>query len=127
MFASTNHPGNLDEALMRPGRFDVHVRFTYAKHAEAAAIFKHFYAVKSTSTTDLDDGSKEEDGLGHKLDMVAAVFADSVIQPGVNVSIAAIQGYLLLHKRDPEKALEKVGEWISQLREQQITGNLVRR
>jgi hypothetical protein len=31
------------------------------------------------------------------------------------VSLATIQGYLLLYKRDPVMAQEKVGEWVNGL------------
>lgn len=121
MFASTNHPGHLDEALLRAGRFDVHVPFTFAKREETAAIFKHFYAHKPVKS-DPEAKVKYRD---QKLDQAAESFADSVIQPGVKVSIAAIQGFLLLYKRDPDMAQEKVGEWIKELQTKQDQGNVI--
>lgn len=95
----------------------MHVNFTYAKRAEVAAIYKHFYA-SSPNANEL--GAPDKNAVSSAgLDQAAAEFADAVIQPNINVSIAAIQGFLLLYKRDRAMAQEKVGEWVEQLREKQ--------
>jgi chaperone BCS1 len=119
LFASTNHPEHLDDALLRPGRFDVHVPFTYAKRAEIAALFKHFYATIPGSEKVPRSDSKETLTGASELDQAADRFADSVTKDGVNVSLAAIQGFLILYKRDLEMAQRKIDSWIEDLRSKQ--------
>ena len=109
LFASTNFPDNLDEALRRPGRFDVDVPFTFATHDQAVSIFKHFYA--KPSTTAKSEPVKKTVDEKFRLDDAAVTFADTIMKTGIEVSFATIQGYLLLNKRDPVKAQEKAGEW----------------
>jgi chaperone BCS1 len=102
LFASTNFPDNLDEALRRPGRFDVDVKFDYATHEQALEIFKHFYATYA-----------------------AEKFADTVDEAGIKVSLATLQGFLLLYKRDPMMAQEKVAEWAEGIRIKQAASPTV--
>lgn len=112
LFASTNFPNHLDEALKRPGRFDVDIAFTFATHEQAVCIFKHFYAKTSTA------GSPE--AVKVVLDEAAQTFADTIMKADIQVSLATIQGYLLLYKRDPIKAQEKVADWAEELRVKQL-------
>jgi ATP-dependent 26S proteasome regulatory subunit len=114
LFASTNHRAALDKALLRPGRFDVHVPFTYAKRDEAVAIFKHFYA-----RNELESGSEEAKNIESKLDLAAETFADAAIQADAKVTVAHIQVFLLRYKKDPAMALQKVNKWIDHIRKGQ--------
>jgi hypothetical protein len=41
------------------------------------------------------------------------------MKEGIEVSLATIQGYLLLYKRDPVKAQEKAAEWAEGIRVKQ--------
>jgi len=41
------------------------------------------------------------------------------MKSGLEVSLATIQGYLLLYKRDPIKAQEKAAEWAEGIRVKQ--------
>lgn len=109
LFASTNFPDNLDEALRRPGRFDVDVPFTFATHEQAVSIFKHFYA--KPNTTGAPESTKNIVDEKFRLDDAAVTFADTIMKNGIEVSLATIQGYLLLYKRDPIKAQEKAAAW----------------
>lgn len=118
MFASTNFPDNLDEALRRPGRFDVDVAFTFATHDQAVSIFKHFYATPSTTSAP-DSAKKMFDEKTFVLDDAADGFASTIMEAGIQVSLATIQGYLLLYKRDPIKAQEKAAEWAEGIRVKQ--------
>lgn len=43
VFMTTNHPDRLDDALVRPGRADVHLRFDKATYDQARRIFHAFY------------------------------------------------------------------------------------
>jgi len=127
----SNHPERLDEALSRPGRFDVHIPFFDATHFQVLSLFKHFYpASMGTSNekagldftdADLDEklsGLAERDGI----DVLAQRFADQVFSTPVladgsnlKVSMAALQGFLLKHKKDAGLAEQKVGEWVKEI------------
>lgn len=56
------------------------------------------------------------------VDRRAERFAEILENGGVKVSIAVIQGYLLLHKKDPIKALKKAQEWVEEIRKEQEAG-----
>jgi chaperone BCS1 len=122
LFASTNFPDNLDEALRRPGRFDVDVKFDYATHEQALEIFKHFYAptipviqkANGTVPSSAFTGTEKS-----QVDYAAEKFADTVHEAGIKVSLATLQGFLLLYKRDPMMAQERVAEWAEGIRVKQ--------
>jgi chaperone BCS1 len=119
LFASTNHPDKLDPALRRPGRFDVKISFSHATTTQATTIFKHFYALSSESQSLGRAGfSTQED-----LERAARVFAASLDVGNLEISVAAIQGFLLFHKNDPQSALEMVGDWLVELRREQSQGS----
>jgi chaperone BCS1 len=119
LFASTNHFDELDEALVRPGRFDVHVTFGYATHEQAAGLYKHFYTPPipspiSAAIEQLSSDPKPLDELN--LDKAANEFASIIVEAGIKVSLATLQGFLLLYKRDPALALDKAQEWADEIR-----------
>ena len=136
---SRNYPDTLDEALMRPGRFDVHVHFKEADGEQAKMLFEHFYAPEEILGPSFaewtpvgrdvkpDDGGDEKarDVIPPALDLPAiqtladrfatSIFARTLeLSDGskVTFSMAALQGYLLLHKREPQTAAERVGDWV---------------
>lgn len=119
LFASTNYPHKLDEALRRrPGRFDVHIAFNYADHRQTADLYKHFYpAVGPLSSLCEQKPAAPFDQAD--LESRANNFADKVMGKSIKVSVADIQGYLLLYKSDAEWALSKVEEWAEGVKRQQ--------
>jgi chaperone BCS1 len=64
-------------------------------------------------------GASEEE----KLEAMAEQFANSL--PDKTFSPAEIQGFLLMHKRDPRKALEAVGKWREEVLEAKKKGKKV--
>lgn len=84
LFMTTNHPELLDPALTRPGRIDRRFHIGYAEAGQAARYFEHFY--------------------GSEYFELALKFGDEV--GNRKVTMAEIQNILLLHRDDPEKALE---------------------
>ncbi|EPQ56200.1 P-loop containing nucleoside triphosphate hydrolase protein [Gloeophyllum trabeum ATCC 11539] len=140
LFATTNHIERLDPALSRPGRMDVWVNFKHATKFQAEGIFKCFFPCKksaadatpsssktSSSTPSADDvsqtnvpGSKRKPHIVNLLSEeeisgLAKRFADAI--PEDELSVAALQGYLLKNKTRPRECVDEVHEWIKQERE----------
>ncbi|KIK99120.1 hypothetical protein PAXRUDRAFT_30706 [Paxillus rubicundulus Ve08.2h10] len=139
LFATTNHIERLDPALSRPGRMDVWVNFTHATKWQAEGIFKCFFPSKpapspSPASSELNlqdtvDVSQQNLPLpkrkapAHAIPVLeeaeiaelAKRFADAI--PEGELSVAALQGYLLKNKVRPKECVEEVAEWIIQERE----------
>lgn len=84
---TTNHIERLDPALIRPGRADVKLSFGNATATQAGRLFERFFP-------------------GHVA--LAAAFAGQ-IEDG-RFSMATLQDYLMLHRRDPDQAVRRVEE-----------------
>ncbi|KAF9233857.1 P-loop containing nucleoside triphosphate hydrolase protein [Melanogaster broomeanus] len=141
LFATTNHIERLDPALSRPGRMDVWVNFTHATKWQAEGIFKCFFPCKPAPVApsavvgvtpqngNAVDVSQQNLPLpkrkapGHAIPALeeteiaelAKRFADAI--PEGELSVAALQGYLLKNKVRPRECVDEVGEWIIQERE----------
>lgn len=129
LFASTNHPDQLDEALRRPGRFDVHVPFGFAAHQQAVNLFKHFYPPMPSSEPGLKPSNNALNGVTKDaidLDSLATRFADKIVESNIKLSIAAMQAYLLLYKKDACMAVKKVDDWINSMRREQDGEGVIR-
>ena len=135
LFATTNHIERLDPALSRPGRMDVWVNFTNATKWQAEGIFKCFFpaarpaASPAASSTDLrekDTSQKNLPGSKRRAQMapmlnedeisdLAKRFADAI--PEDELSVAALQGYLLKNKTRPRECVDEVAAWVISERE----------
>ncbi|KAJ3965442.1 hypothetical protein EV361DRAFT_938987 [Lentinula raphanica] len=142
LFATTNHIERLDPALSRPGRMDVWVNFTHATKWQAEGIFKCFFpsqpanpvasnpsASSSSSSVETvtDASQKNLPGPRRKsahsipllteeeISTLAKTFAEAI--PEDELSVAALQGYLLKNKTRPRECVEEVAEWVIQERE----------
>jgi len=123
LFASTNFPESLDAALRRPGRFDVDLKFDFATHEQAMDIYKHFYAPSPHKFEEVKDPVPpltSIDPVKSRIDDEAEHFAIVIKETDIKVSIATIQGFLLLYKREPEMVQEKVAEWAAGIRAEQL-------
>lgn len=152
LIMTTNCPENLDTALIRPGRVDLQVLFTLATREQIRDIFTRMYstefddkhvnsAVTKPSTKPSTKSSKktskpDDDFLEllladatadfvdqEKLVEMAEQFADQL--PESKFSPAEIQGYLLMRKRDPKKALAEIGKWRDEMLESKRSGKKV--
>ncbi|KAG5457031.1 MAG: P-loop containing nucleoside triphosphate hydrolase protein [Olpidium bornovanus] len=85
IFMTTNYPGKLDAALVRPGRVDFSAHFGYATEAQSRRMFTRFFS-----------GREEE------ADRFVARLA------GRRVTTAQLQGHFVVHRDDPVGALEHV-------------------
>ncbi|KAF3903149.1 hypothetical protein ABW21_db0207130 [Orbilia brochopaga] len=115
LIMTTNYRKLLDDALIRPGRVDMEIKFEHADIEILGGVFKGVYA-------DPDDVPHFVRGKGkmteeeymtkyhEKLDKFAQDFATRV--PSGKFSPAQVQGYLLGHKSDPEEAMDCLDEWL---------------
>ena len=86
---TTNHKEKLDPALLRPGRADVHVKLNNASETQIKNLFIRFFP-----------------------DMVerAAEFANKL--PVFKISMAKLQGHMLMHRDDGEKCIGRARDLI---------------
>ena len=117
---TTNHPDRLDEALVRPGRVDMQVKFGLATQVQVYDIFVRMfqrsdeyasdtYHLNSKLSSAGNEKEKAEEEEEERLEDLAEQFAAKV--PDCKLSPAEIQGFLLLHSEKPREALNEVEAW----------------
>jgi chaperone BCS1 len=118
---TTNTPEQLDAALIRPGRVDLQVAFTLATQEQIHETFMRMYSqtpedqathgrlshTKSRAMSKITDPKTLEE--------MAQKFAKQL--PSDTFSPAEIQGYLLIRKKNPQKALDDVENWRDEMLE----------
>ncbi|KAF0696592.1 Aste57867_12661 [Aphanomyces stellatus] len=98
---TTNFRNQLDDALIRNGRVDVHVAFEHTVPEQMEAMFQAFY-------------SREDDAAKAKVFAAALVAA----LDGREMSTAALQHYFVTQRRKAaDEAIENVGEIVRNLDE----------
>ena len=122
---TTNHVEHLDPALTRPGRIDYIVHFQNITTELAEQMFRSFY---STQDLEISESQPIKDYVKRKLSScdypsseqelarLAVSFASKI--PSGEFSPAQLQGYLLMHKYRPDKAIDNVYSWIQYEREE---------
>lgn len=116
IFATTNHIENLDPALIRPGRFDIKVHYTYSTREQAARMFARFFppdhypasAVASLTAVDSSDEPQREKTFmdAERIEELATKFGDGILEDAF--SAATLQAHLLLWRHDPLSAVAAV-------------------
>ena len=139
MVATTNYYDRLDEALIRPGRIDLEVKFELANKHQAREQFSKFYvptitkdkepgfALSQYLTDQGKDGSPTTTALSEKYfkdkdlhlddsDIITRInrFADQFVEdfPEYVISSASLQQYLLMYKSGPMEALANFKTWV---------------
>jgi chaperone BCS1 len=108
LIMTTNHRDHLDEALIRPGRVDLQVKFDFADKTIIHDLFKTLYTVDAVDKEVLKFPKNFPDDK--ELGDLATVFSEKV--PAGVFSPAEVQGLLLRHKKEPRKAVEVVEDWV---------------
>jgi chaperone BCS1 len=116
LIMTTNNPEALDKALIRPGRVDMHVTFALPTSVEIQELYLSMYGdmehgkIKAESVEPRPGSSNKLPALTtEELQTLSQTFADSL--PENRLSLAAIQGFLLGYKRNPQAAAEKAKDW----------------
>jgi mitochondrial chaperone BCS1 len=129
LIMTTNNPEELDKALIRPGRVDMHVTFELPTKIQMQELFLSMYkdhdSKMEAELTEAKNG-KASSGIAppsrdaanpasasplstEELRALSQTFADSL--PQNRLTLAALQGFLLTYKRDPHKAAENAKVW----------------
>ncbi|KAL9093804.1 MAG: hypothetical protein Q9159_000106 [Coniocarpon cinnabarinum] len=117
---TSNDPESLDSALIRPGRVDKQVYFGYATRYHTRQLFNQMFVGDEThdstnNTAAFDDEKRSEtshDRSRHtatEIDLMATKFAE--LLPEAMFSPAEIQGFLLMRRKSPQKALDDAPRW----------------
>ncbi|OQO15244.1 hypothetical protein B0A48_00627 [Cryoendolithus antarcticus] len=129
LIMTTNHPDELDAALVRPGRVDRRVGFRLAMKEQIKELFIRMYtatpltapstmtgaATKSVATNESAASGKKVNGkLERQAEEFAALLPDDTFTP------AEIQNFLMRWKKEPETAIEKAEEWMKEVAEEKL-------
>jgi hypothetical protein len=86
-------------------------------------IYKHFYSPTPHVFEEVDDSDPSSNlrvTENSRIDDEAEHFAKVIKEADIKVSIATIQGFLLLYKREPEMVQANVEEWAAGIRAEQF-------
>lgn len=138
LIMTTNHKESLDDALIRPGRVDLEIAFTHANASISAQVFEGLYSpLRPLSIEEAKEEDEEVDPLSQpkkerkvheataKIARLAKEFAEKV--PENEFSPAQLQGYVMMHKTDPEGAVRGVDDWVESIRKKRAEVNNARK
>ena len=97
LIMTTNHLEKLDPALIRPGRIDFRLYLGLTSRSQVVRLFKRFHP----------ESTEEQ----------SEKFADSI--PEHTISPASIQGYLLMHRDDPQGSVDHIKDLLKQQEEEE--------
>lgn len=118
LIMTSNDPEALDKALVRPGRVDKQIYFSNASKEHIIQIFLSMYSKddpRDSATSSWPGNFNEQKKSNQKyhkedhLQSMAAEFAD--ILPHSVFTPAEVQGFLLMRRKNPRKAIEDAPNW----------------
>jgi mitochondrial chaperone BCS1 len=105
---TSNAAADLDEALVRPGRIDIKIYMGHIDGDAAEEMFLRMYEPdENDEPNSAETCARLEPELLHKL----AKDFGARLMPGV-FTPAQLQGFLLVHRGQPEAALAQFGSWM---------------
>ncbi|KAL1845570.1 hypothetical protein Plec18170_009705, partial [Paecilomyces lecythidis] len=118
LILTTNKPRNLNDALIRAGRIDRKIEFTYAGRDEAKGLFSLMYSTDDYHSTGLSSLQFPVGSIVSKdrLEILAEEFAEAF--SGITMRPKEIQDYLLDYLHDPEEAVRMVNDWVEKKRQE---------
>ena len=107
LIMTTNHRERLDEALIRPGRVDLQIKFAYADKKIIHGLFRAIYEVSEDDKQVLKfpKDFPDHDEIADLANNFAEKVPEHVFCP------AEVQGFLLKHKKNPRRAAAEATAW----------------
>jgi len=103
---TSNFAGNLDKALTRPGRVDLHVYLGHISQQSSKLMFLRMYSrSEGDPPPAVTEGLVSEEGL----ELLAIEFSKQI--PNDVLTPAQVQGFLLKYRTSPAQAVAEVGAW----------------
>jgi len=125
LFATASRYETLDAALLRPGRIDYLVEFKLASQRQAGKLFKKFYLPTPHTPPHEDPTTSEDAAASEELDVLAGQFKELI--PEREFSMDALQGYLMMYKDQPRRAVECAGKWVREEMDKKESGSSSRK
>ncbi|KAI5788971.1 hypothetical protein DFH27DRAFT_216771 [Peziza echinospora] len=137
LIMTTNHREQLDPALIRPGRVDVEIELSHSSTESIRRIFTEIYNHNEPSKRDPEkpgdlskpappktpEVSESYSTTGTpstlasaEIEALAKQFGDAV--PPYVFTPAELQGFLIQHKLEPERAVLEVKQWVTSMLKQ---------
>jgi mitochondrial chaperone BCS1 len=141
LIMTTNCPEELDDALVRAGRVDVRIEFKLAQKSQIREIFFSLYksfpkarlereeslsstksgkrSEKEKSALEEEEERVREEEIKKEEDEYIALITElsqrfEALVPENEFSPAQLQDYILLHKNQPQRAVDSVEEWVKE-------------
>ncbi|KAH8756085.1 hypothetical protein F5883DRAFT_430046, partial [Diaporthe sp. PMI_573] len=112
LIMTTNKPEILDDALIRPGRVDMQVEFTYVTRGTGERALREDVRGRLKRFFYTPGGFLDINGKYITTEEMKRIAADFATKIPAEFSPAELQEFLLKRKKDPRRALAEVGTWL---------------
>jgi chaperone BCS1 len=120
LIMTTNHAERLDDALIRPSRVDMRIKFELASSPMIESLFYNIFSTAEGGgqVEEMNMGFEEQacnEGQDEKYEekIIKLSYEFAALIPADTFSPAEVQGFLLEHKRFPDRAVEQAVEWVT--------------
>lgn len=126
LIMTTNYPERIDPRLVRAGRVDMKILFDFATHEQIADLFVKIFDKFQPSSDGgrtgevLEEEKKKRQRANPELhlDLIAMAKNFAALLPEKELTPAEIQGFLLVRRGNPERAVAEVEGWWEDLKAQ---------